>query len=273
MTLVPELGLSVFSLEYTMYLVVLHDWKIEEGAVARSVAEKMGTVAFEARQKLSGGSPVVIATFADEDYARALVTSLTQEDLPAFLVDTVEVRKHLSPSYVQRFVFGEEALKIESQEGDSCEIKYAAIDLLLVAICKAGEIQTTGTETRRKFSLGKTLLAGGVPMTKQVKTEKTVTVEERDESLWLYTHDRAVFIFDRSLMNYNGLGEAMQFTRALNFAHLKNELKRLAPGARYDDRLLKRAAMVRLIGPALNPEVDHDLAFEVLSRSLRLKGA
>jgi hypothetical protein len=256
-----------------MYLVVLHDWKMEEGAVAMFVAEKLGTVAFEARQKLAGGSPVVIATYADEDHARALAHSLIQEELPAFLIDTEEVRKHQSPYYVRRFVLEEEALKVESRDGESCEIEYGTIDLLLVAICKAGEIQTKGTETSRKFSLGKTLLAGGLPMKTKVKSEKIVTVEERDESLWLYTHDRALFIFDRPVMNYNGLGEAMQFTRDLNFAHLKNELKRLAPGARFDDRLLKRAAMIRLIGPALNPEVDHNLAFEILSRSLRLKGS
>ena len=237
------------------------------------VAKKLGTMAFEAHQKLAGGSPVVIATFADQDHARALVDSLTQEDLPAFLIDTEEVRKNQSACYVHRFVLGEEALKVKSRDGTSCEIGYGTIDLLLVAICKAGEIQTTGTETSRKFSLGKTLLAGGLPMKKQVKTEKTVTVEERDEVLWLYTHDRALFIFDRPVMNYAGLGEAMQLTRDLNFAHLKNELKRLTPGARFDDRLLKRAAMIRLLGPALNPEVDHDLAFEILSRSLRLKGS
>ena len=256
-----------------MYLVVLHDWKMEAGAVAMFVAEKLGTVAFEVRQKLAGGSPVVIATFADQGHARVLVDSLSQEGLPAFLIDTVEVRKSQSAYYVHRFVLGDEALKVESRNGESCEVEYGTIDLLLVAICKAGEIQTTGTETSRKFSLGKTLLAGGLPMTKQVKTGKVVTVEERDEVLWLYTYDRALFIFDRPVMNYDGLGEAMQFTRELNFAHLKNELKRLAPGARFDDRLLKRAAMIRLLGPALNPEVDHDLAFEILSRSMRLKGS
>ncbi len=256
-----------------MYLVVLHDWKMEEGAVAMFVAEKLGTVAFEACQKLAGGSPVVIATFADQDHACALVDGLTQEGLPAFLIDTEVVRKNQSACYVHRFALGEEALKVESRDGESCRIEYGTIDLLLVAICKAGEIQTKGTETSRKFSLGKTLLAGGLPMTKQVKTDKIVTVEERDESLWLYTHERALFIFDRPLMNYAGLGEAMQLTRDLNFAYLKKNLKRLAPGARFDDRLLKRAAMIRLIGPALNPEVDYDLAFEILSRSLRLKGS
>lgn len=250
-----------------MYLLVLHDWKQDAGAAATIVAEKLAILSFEARQKLAGGSPVVLATFADPVQARKLVDSLSQADIPAFLVDSEEVR-HRKPCYVQRFVLAEKALQLEMRDGELCEVKYSKIDLLLVAICKAGEIQTTGTETSRKFSLGKTLLAGGLPMTKKVKTEKIVTVEDRDESLWLYTHDRNRFIFERSTMAYDGLGKAMQLTRDLNFAYLKSALQRLSPQARYDDRLLKRAALIRLIGPALNPEVDYDLAFEVLSRSL-----
>lgn len=250
-----------------MYLLVLHDWKQDAGTVATIVAEKLAILAFEARQKLSGGSPVVVATFADQGHAGQLVDSLSQADIPAFLVDSEEVR-HRKHCYVHRFVLAEKAMQLEMRDGELCEVKYSKIDLLLVAICKAGEIQTTGTETSRKFSLGKTLLAGGLPMTKKVKTEKIVTVEDRDESLWLYTHDRNRFIFERSTMAYDGLGKAMQLTRDLNFAYLKSALQRLSPQARYDDRLLKRAALIRLIGPVLNPEVDYDLAFEVLSRSL-----
>ena len=106
-------------------------------------------------------------------------------------------------------------------------------------------------------------------MTKKVKSEKTVTIEERDETLWLYTQEQTKVIFDRTAMNYDGLGDVMQLTRDLNFTHLKKELRRLAPQACYDDRLLKRAALVRVIGPALNPETDFDLAFEILARSLR----
>jgi hypothetical protein len=78
-------------------------------------------------------------------------------------------------------------------------------------------------------------------------------------------------IFNRAAMNYDGLGAAMKLTRALNFSHLTNELRRLAPQACYDDRLLKRAGLVRLLGPALSPETDLDLAFEILARSLRPK--
>ncbi len=157
-----------------MYLVVLPDWKKELAAVAMIVAEKMGLLAFEARQKLAGGSPVVIATFADQDQARKLVDGLSQAEVPAFLVDTEEVRNGRQPVYVHRFVLGEESLRLESRQGESCELEYRRIDLLLVAICSSGEIQTKSSETSRKFSLGKTLLAGGVPMTKKVKTETIV---------------------------------------------------------------------------------------------------
>lgn len=254
-----------------MHLVVGHGWQQEDAVIANVIADVLGLVVFEARQKISGGGPAVLASFADPQRAGNLAVQLSQQGVPSLVVDTAAVRNGKQPFYVHRFVFGAQALQLESQGGETCDIDYSTIELLLVAICKTGEMQTTGTETTRKFSLGKTLLAGGVPMTKKVKTEKTVLTEARDETLWLYTHNGATFVFDRAAMTYDGFGEAMQFTRDLNFTRLKNELRRLAPQACYDDRLLKRAAMIRLLGPALNPETDHDLAFEILSRSLREK--
>ncbi len=254
-----------------MHLVVVYGWQQDESVVAKKIADALGTVAFEARQKISGGGPAVLASFADTVHAEALATRLSDEAVPTFVVDTEAVRSRSLPFCVRRFVLGDKALKMESVDNEFCEVEYSKIDLLLVAICKAGELQTTATETKRKFSLGKTLLAGGVPMSKTVKSEKKVMVEERDENLWLYTDDDKTIILDKSAMSYDGLGDAMKFTRDLNFNHLKKEIQRLAPDARYDDRLLKRASLVRLLGPTLNPETDHDLAFEILSRSLRTK--
>jgi hypothetical protein len=252
-----------------MHLVVVHNWQLEEPAVATIIAEVLGTVAFEARQKISGGGPAVIASFADPLQAEALVVALTQNSVPAFVLDPEVVRGGTQLFRVRRFTLGEQALKLESCDGEFCDVEYKTIDLLLLAICKAGELQAIGTETTRKFSLGKTLLAGGVPMTKKVSTEKAVTVAEHDEALWLYTQQKDTVVFGRTVLNYDGLGEAMQLTRELNFSFLKSELRRLAPQALYDDRLLKRAALVRVIGASLNPDTDFDLAFEILARSLR----
>lgn len=256
-----------------MHLVVAHNWQKDDTEVAKTIAENMGTVVFEARQKVSGGGPAVLASFADPQQAGTLAGKLSQDGVPAMVIDTEVVRGRNQPLRVCRFVLGPQALQLELFEGESCAIDYGTIDLLLVAICAAGQTQATTTETERKFSLGKTLLAGGVPMTKEVKNEKIVNIEERDETLWLYVRKGATVIFNRGALNYDGLGDAMQLTRDLNFAHLKNALRRLAPQADYDDRLVKRAALIRLLGPALNPETDFDLAFEILSRSLREKSA
>ena len=254
-----------------MHLVVVHGWQKEEAVVAKTIADILGTVVFEARQKISGGGPAVLASFADPHQAKALAASLSRDGVPALVIDTASVRNRNPSLHVRRFVLGSQTLQLELFDGETCDIDYGKIDLLLVAICSSGQSQTTDIETKRKFSLGKTLLAGGIPMTRKVKSATAVTVEERDETLWLFGHEQATVIFDRAVMNYDGLDDAMQLSRDLNFTHLKNELRRLAPQASYDDRLLKRAALVRLLGPALNPETDHDLAFEILARSLREK--
>ncbi|MBW2688723.1 MAG: hypothetical protein JRC99_02185 [Deltaproteobacteria bacterium] len=254
-----------------MHLVAVYGWQKDDVAVAKTIAETMGTVVFEARQKISAGGPAVLANFADLQQAEALAGRLSQDGVPALLIDTVAVRSSNQHFHVRRFVLGPQALQVESFAGELCDIDYDTIELLLGATCNAGQTQTTTTETERKFSLGKTLLAGGVPMTTKVKREKTVNIEERDETLWLYIQGGATMIFNRAALNYGGLGDAMQFTRDLNFTLLKNELRRLAPQAGHDDRMIKRAALVRLLGPALNPETDLDLAFEILARSLREK--
>lgn len=251
-----------------MHIVAVHGWQQDEAAVAKTIADSQGILVFEARQKISGGGPAVLASFADSNQAEALASRLCQDGIPALLIDTQAVRNRKQPFHVRRFVLGAQGLRLESSAGEICDIDYGTLELLLVATCSAGQTQTIGTVTERKFSLGKTLLAGGVPMTKKVTSEQILTSEARDETLWLYAGGQTMAIFDRTAMNYDGLGAAMKMTRDLNFAHLKSELRRLAPQAGFDDRLLKRAALVRLLGPALSPETNLDLAFEILARSL-----
>jgi len=252
-----------------MHLVVIYGWRLDEMEAAKVVAEAMGTVVFEARQKLSGGGPATVANFADAQQAEALASKLAAGGVPAMVIDPQAVRQTSRPFTVRQFELGKQALTIEPFAGERQVIPYAEIDLLLVAICSVGQEATIEQVSERRFSLGKTLLAGGVPMTRKVTREQTRMAEVRDESLWLYAKGPLAAVFGRTTLNYDGLGAARQLTRDLNFARLKQELRRLAPQARYDDRLLKRAALVRLLGPTLNPETDFDLAFEILARSLR----
>ncbi len=252
-----------------MQLVAVHGWQKDEAAVAKTIADALGGLVFEARQKIAGGGPAVLASFADMSRAEALAERLRAEGIPALVIDTDTVRKR-TPFYVRRFVPGDTALRVESLAADASVIDYADIELLLVAICSPGQSQTVSTVTERKFSLGKTLMSGGIPMTKKVTHEETVSSENRDETLWLYAKGRGPVIFNRSALTYDGFGASQQMTSGHNFTLLKSELQRLAPQARFDDRLLRRPTLVRLLGPTLAPEVDLDLAFEVLARSLHM---
>lgn len=252
-----------------MQIVAVHNWQKEEAEVAKTIAAALGTVVFEARQKISGGGPAVIASFADPQRAAALAGELSRAGVPALVIDPEAVRDRLQPFRVRRFILEPLAMQLESFAGEACRVDYATVAMLLVASCSSGPTQTTESVTERKFSMGKTLMAGGLPMTKKVTREQTVTSEVRCETLRLYSREAKIFIFDRAALNYDGLGNAMQFTRDLNFAYLKKELRRLAPQALFDDRLLNRAKLARILGPALDPHNNLDLAFEVLAASLR----
>lgn len=251
-----------------MHLVVIHGWQQDDGETAKIIAASCGIIVFEARQKIAGGGPVVLTSFGDATIAKGLATTLTQAGVPALVIDSDVVRSSKQPFLVHRFTFGSASLQAESVSGECRDIEYSAIELLLVATGISGQTQSTSSVTERKFSLAKTMLSGGMPMTKKVTTQVSVREEERGEILSLYPREQRALCFVRAAMKYDGLGSAQQLTRDLNFNYLKTEVQRRAPQAIYDDRLLRRAPLVRLLGERLSPETDLDLAFEVLARSL-----
>ena len=254
-----------------MHIVVVHNWQIPEADAAGIIAERLGMILFEARQKIAGGGPAVLANFADPGRAEQLVQELTRAGVPALVLDCDALRKKKQPRPVRRFLLQEQQLVIETPDGETAPISYSSIDLILAASCSSGQIHATKTVTERKFSIGKTLLSGGIPMTSKVKREETTSADLRDESFWLHCRGQEPALFSRSGLSYDGLGAAMQISRDLNFNYLKTALRRHAPLAGYDDRLLKRAVLIRLLGPTLNPETDLDLAVEILARGLKAK--
>ncbi len=252
-----------------MYIVVGCGGTNDSPEVVETLVHHLGKLAFEVRQMLAGGGPVVLAHFAESAPAETLAGNLSRDGMPVQVIDSRAVRDRDLPFVVHRFVPGDQAMSLESADGDRCDMSYGEIDLLLAAMGSTGAITRTVSVSERRFSLGKTLLAGGVPMTRKVAREQTLTSEERDEVLWVVAGARPPVVFPRGGLVYDGLGESKQVSRDLNFAQLKKSLQQLAPHARYDERLLKRAGVVHLLGKGLNPDTDLDLAFEILARCLR----
>jgi hypothetical protein len=251
-----------------MHVVAICSWKEETTELIQALAGTLGITVFEARPRMIGGGPSVAGSFADPELAAALAQKLNQIGFATLVVDAASVRGRAGHFIVRRFELDERSLRIETGDGQRAEIPCAEIDLLLPGTSIVGYSETK-TVTERKFSVGKTLLSGGIPLTKKIERQEEVATEERGKVLYLYAGKRPPVFFSQNGMSYDGFGAAMKMSRELNFNHLVSELRRLSPGAGYDDRLLNRAGQVRLLGPALNPETNLDLAAEILARTLR----
>ncbi len=251
-----------------MHVVVIHDWNRGTAEMVQILTQLLGVTPFEASQRLMGGGPAVMAGFAESGSARSLAIALQEKGIPTFVIDAESVRGATGHLVVRRFELCERFLLLDSVNGKRAEIPYGEIEVLLPALGI-----TTSSETRtlveRKLSIGKTILSGGIPISKKVERKEEVKTEERRRLLYLYTGNRLPALFSQDGMSYEGLGVAMKHSRELNFTYLTNEMRRLAAGAAYDERLLNRVAQFRLLGPGLAPETHLDLAAEILARTLR----
>jgi len=250
-----------------MHVVVIHRWQGEGAELAQAVARALGITVFEVRQRMIGGGPAVVASFADPLRAQELAAALQQSGGAALVLDAAQVRSAPGHFSVRRFELGDGALRVEAVDGGRAEIPYAEIRLLLPGVRISGQTELK-TVSERKLSLGRTLLSGGIPLSKTVTRQEEVTTEERTRHLFLFTPGRPQVVFRQSGMSYEGFGAAMKLSQELNFSFLISELRRLAPQALYDDRLLNRLGQVRLLGPAQSPETNLDLAAEILCRCL-----
>ena len=249
-----------------MYVVAIYGWRAETPEMVQALAGALGIMAYEARQRLIGDGPSVVASFADQQQARGVADKVSHYGFKTLIVDAKAARLRGSFFIVRRFKFADSVLKIESQNGQQEILPYAEMELFLTGTSVVG-FSETKTIVEKKFSLGKTLLAGGIPMTKKVERREETFREESEQILYLYAHDRPTTVFSLNGVNYDGFAEEIKLSRKLNFSYLINQLRLHAPGAAFDDRLLNKTNQVRLLGSqGLGGSLD--LAAEILAQSL-----
>ena len=250
-----------------MHVVAIYGWKDEVAELAQALSQALGLTLYEARQRLIGGGPAVVARFAEPQRAEALAAELEKGGVATLVLDA-DARSRVTGSFlVRRFELGESSLRLESTDGVGAEIAYREVAILISALRISGQNESR-TVTERKFSLGRTVLSGGIPLTKTVTRQEEVATEERTRLLYLFAGQRPRVVFRQSGMSYDGLGAAMKMSQELNFSFLTSELRRLCPAAVLDERLANRSGQVRLLGPAQSFEGGLELAAEILGRAL-----
>lgn len=251
-----------------MFVVAIHGWREETPELVQTLTGALGIIAFEARQRLVGGGPSVLDSFADYQQAEDLAEKVSRGDIKALIVDAEAVRMRSGYFIVRRFEFENCGLKIETLNGQQETFLYAEMELFLTGTSVVTSYSETKTIVERKLSVGKTLLAGGIPMSKKVTRKEAVSSEEREQILYLYAHDRPAAVFSLNGINYDGFGAEMKPSRKLNFSHLISQLRLHAPGAIFDDSLLNIVNQGRLLGPVKGRTASLDLAAEILARCL-----
>jgi hypothetical protein len=250
-----------------VFVVAIYGWRGETPELAQALAGALGTMVFEARQRLIGGGPSVVASFADQKQAKELAENISQGGIKSLIVDGTTVRQGGSFFIVRNFKFEDGVLKIEADNGQEESVPYADMDLFItgMSVVSSSELKTV---VEKKFSMGKTLLAGGIPMTKKVERQEESFSEESEQVLYLYAQGQPTAVLSLNGLDYEGFGAEMKLSRKLNFSHFISQLRLHAPDAAFDERLLNKSSQVRLLGPAQGREGSLDLAAEILARCL-----
>lgn len=218
-----------------MYLVAVAELATDVEQEAPLLAQDLGLSAYEARLLLSGERPKVVLRTPDEERARALLARLRERRHGAIACDTQAIVATDAMVKLGAFGLGDVALRAGGGE----ELPYA--DLL--AILRAIRPQfTTSTKTvaETKVALGRAMLTGGLVATKRTTQEITKRVEEREQLVYLVRKSGATsWVVRGKTTSFEGLGEKMAPSLAENFLRLVAELRRRAPDAIYDERLLR----------------------------------
>ncbi len=189
----------------------------------------------EARMRLAGEPPMIVARLADEE-ADALAAGLVAAKIDALALD-VEVPTDDERLVARGFAFESAVFELLPRTGEPLRTPYGEIELLLRGV-RVHQGTHTRTETKRKLDIGRALLTQGLMITKVEKHEVISRTENPEHFLLVYAAS-GVGAINEEEVTFQSLGKELQPSRLANVVFVTEKLRRLAPQARYDDRLLR----------------------------------
>lgn len=258
-----------------MYVVAIYSTEPTDGSRAPALAAVLGGTAFDVRHRVLSPGPCVVAATPDAVVARDLAARLQAAGFPSLVRDADAIARSNIWTVVRSFELGAAGIRATPRQGEPLDIPWSAVRLVVRGTMVDTET-TVETHTEKKFDLGRAVASGGLMRNKKVKVEHTHTEQTREGFFHLYAAGLPVAVFGETTVDYQGLGERMQHTRAVNFVvlidHIREQICELAPHAAYDDRLLTRVGQSVLLGPTLDPGRYLSVASALLSATQALGG-
>lgn len=205
-----------------------------------ALAPAFGVAAYDLRLTLAAPPPTVLAAVEDPARARELLALLRDRGHGAVACDGTRVVSSDTMLTPRELHFEADAIVVEAPGTEPARVAFA--DLLLIA--EATHVRNeehTEQYTIKKFSLGRSVLSGGLINTKSTTVSKRQTAEERERVLYLVPRSgRGHVLLREYRLRYSGLGERVGRTVTENYGVLRSLLQERASGARFDDRLTKK---------------------------------
>jgi hypothetical protein len=222
-----------------MYMVTLLRAPDPIDRAAAALGARQGISTYEARTRLAGDFPRVVAVLADRAPAETQAAGLRADGLAAAVLVGGRVEHDRQRDVAASLAFGPLSLTATTRDGRTREVAYESVALLLHG-ARTGVSTTTEESTVKSFSAGRAILTGGLSMRSSKTVTTTKTTEQRET--FVYVHERgggpALAVYERG-MNYAFLGAALAPSSMANFTTVLNALRQRCPGARYDARLTR----------------------------------
>ncbi len=228
-----------------MYAVAIRALNGSIDEEAASLARELGIAPYDARLKLSQPAPMIVMRTNDMEAARALGVSLHARGHDVVAIDEGAVPEPVS---VRAFRFDDAAF-----ESNSDAIAYGDIVALVRAV-RTTRSESTEKVTERKLRPGMAIATGGLIMSKKVTREVKHVGQDREDLLYVFARSRPAWLVGERTTQYGSL-DAVATSQRENFLRVVDELRKRAPQARLDERLLAHKTLDALSDITLRAQI------------------
>jgi hypothetical protein len=206
-----------------------------ESAVA-ALAPAAGMAPAEARMRLAPEPPALLARLAP-DTADTLVAKLRKAGLAVLAVDEQRLAE-AERTQARGVAFGPSSVTFTPRAGPPLELAW---DDVLAILRGASSVRTQSehSEKTRGLALGKAMATGGLAMTSTKEKTVRASQEETSQLIYVLTRDGRGAVLSEHGVDFSCLGPHMQPVRTANMGVLAKLLRERAPGAYFDERLLR----------------------------------
>jgi len=214
----------------------------QDADLIEKVAAIVNKNPYETRLLLTSVIPRIIAHYPSMQAAESAAQSLREVGLVTIVLNDSELRKPSQAFRAQTLEFEDGGVLFRDQGGHVR--KMTAGDVFLILEGKRQTyVDTEVSQTKMKFSLGATILTGGIPVWRQIKAKSNDLPVQTECFVRLYDNkssEQGIELLQHH-MNYSFLGTKKAPSSLANFDIVVTLLRELFPKAIFDDRLMKLA--------------------------------